>query len=404
MAVVRSRLALVAGLVGAITLAPWVAVAQMAAPGVSDTEVRIGIHLSLSGPASFVGQGSRVGAALALKEINDHGGVNGRKLVAVYVDDKGSPDGGVSAVRRLVDEEKVFMVLGAGTSTSTVPVLPYFDRNGVPYYVSLASDPAVTEKFRRNVYSGATASQSSMAQGMADFVVSHFHPKRVAFMQCDQGHCMAGVPRVKAALEKAGVAVTMTNFNSGDTDFTGQIQQIKSANPDVVFVYGLAADGPRIFPQLRRAGVQAQIVADTSLADPTVAKNAGKSADGFCAFWFGGSQFIDDRTGVMGDWLKALEASGVDRPANTPNLYSMMVYSDVYVVADAMREAGRDLTREGFMKALDTGVHDFVAGKDGVWTFAQPIGLPRNFSATNHEGNHVVQPVCSQNGVFKPAS
>ena len=378
--------------------------AAQAVPGVTDTEVKIGVHLSLSGPASFVGQGARVGTTLALREINDHGGVNGRKLVAVYVDDKGSPDGGVSASRRLVDEEKVFMVLGAGTSTSTVPVLPYFERSGVPYLVSLASDPAVVEKFRRNVYSGATASQATMTAGMADFVMGKFKPKRVAIMQCDQGHCMSGAPRVKGFLEKAGVAVTVTNFNSGDTDFTGQIQQIKSFNPDLVFVYGLAADGPRIFPQLRRAGITAQIVADTSLADPAVARNAGKSADGFCAFWFGGSQFIDDKTGPIGEWLKALDTNNIERPANTPNLYSMMLYSDVYVAAEAMRRAGRDLTRDNFMQALDTGIQGFVAGKDGFWTFAKPIGLPRSFTATDHAGNRAVQPVCSENGVFKPAA
>ncbi len=379
-------------------------VAAQAVPGLTDTEVKIGVHLSLSGPASFVGQGSRVGTMLALKEINDHGGVNGRKIVAVYVDDKGSPDGGVSAARRLVDEEKVFMVLGAGTSTSTVPVLPYFERNGVPYFVSLASDPAVVAKFYRNIYSGATASQAAMAEGIAAFVMSKFKPKRVAMMQCDQGHCMAGVPLVKGFLEKAGVTVTLTNFNSGDTDFTGQIQQIKAAHPDVVFVYGLAADGPRIFPQLRRAGVEAQIVTDTSLADPAVARNAGKSAEGFCAFWFGGSQFIDDKTGPTGDWLKALDTNKIERPANTPNLYSMMLYSDVYVVAEAMRRAGRDMTRDSFMQALDTDIHGFIAGKDGFWTFAEPIGLPRSFTVTDHSGNHFVQPVCNENGVFKPAS
>ncbi len=239
----------------AIAAFPRPSLAQPAEPGVTDTEIKIGVHLSLSGPASFVGQGARVGVAFALSEINGHGGVNGRKLSIVYVDDKGSPDGGVSAVRRLVDEDKVFVVLGAGTSTSTVPVLPYFDRNGVPYYVSLASDSVVLEKFRKNVYTGATSSQATMTQGMADFVMEKFKPKRVALMQCDQGHCMSGGPRVKAFLEKAGVEVTVTNFNSGDTDFTGQIQQIKAAKPDVVFVYGLAADAPRIFPQIRRAGI-----------------------------------------------------------------------------------------------------------------------------------------------------
>lgn len=389
----------------ALSVLPVGVMAQPSTPGVTDAEIRIGMHLPLSGPASFVGQGARVGTALAVSEINSHGGVNGRKLSVTFVDDKGSPDGGNSAVRRLVDEEKVFFVLGAGTSTSTVPVLPYFERNGTPYFVSLASDPAVADPFRRNVYTGATASQATMAQGMADLVMGRFKPKTVAMMQCDQGHCMTGGPRVKAFLEKAGATVTVTTFNSGDTDFTGQIQQIKAANPDLVFVYGLAADGPRIFPQLRRAGIQVQIVTDTSLADPSVAKAAGKSAEGYCAFWFGGSQFIDDRTGPMADWLKALDASGIERPANTPNLYSMMVYADLYVVAEAMRQLPKDqLTRDGFMHSLDTNIHGFVAGTDKNWAYAAPIGLPRSFTAADHQGNRFVTPVCNQGGVFKPAT
>lgn len=89
----RSALAIL-GLTIGLALTPFHHATAQAVPGVTDTEVKIGIHLSLSGPASFVGQGSRVGTQLALKEINDHGGVNGRKLVAVYVDDKGAPPTG----------------------------------------------------------------------------------------------------------------------------------------------------------------------------------------------------------------------------------------------------------------------------------------------------------------------
>ena len=232
----RIRSTLMAWLVA--TILPVSQAGAQSVPGVSDTEIKIGVHLSLTGPASFVGQGSRVGLSLALAEINANGGINGRKLALSLVDDRGTPDGGVTAVRRLVDEEKVFFVLGAGTSTSTVPVLPYFERNGVPYYVSLASDPAVLEKFRKNVYSGATSTQVVFTEAMSKFVVEKFKPKRLTLIQCDQGHCTTGGPRVKALFEKSGVNVTVTTFNSGDTDFTGQIQQIKSSNPDVIFVYG----------------------------------------------------------------------------------------------------------------------------------------------------------------------
>ena len=372
-------------------------------PGVTDTEIKIGVHLSLTGPASFVGQGSRVGLALAQAEINAQGGINGRKVVLSLVDDRGSPDGGVTAARRLVDEEKVFFVLGAGTSTSTVPVLPFFERTGVPYYVSLASDPAVLEKFRKNVYSGATSTQDVFTETMAKFVVNKLKPKRVALVQCDQGHCTSGGPRVKALFEKAGVAVSVTTFNSGDTDFTGQVQQIKSSNPDVIFVYGLASDGGRLFPQIRRAGINVQIVADTSLADPSVARVGGPAAEGFYAFWLGGTQFIDDKTGAMAQWLAGLDKHNIERPANTPNLYSLMLYADLYVVAEAIRAAGKNLTREALLTSLDTNIKGFVAGKGGEWTYAAPIGFPRTFTATDHLGNRTLQALVNRGGVFKPA-
>ena len=389
---------LLLGFLASVNLA-W----AQSAPGVTDTEIKIGVHLSLSGPASFVGQGARVGIALAQAEINAKGGVNGRKLVFNFVDDRGSPDGGVTAVRKLVDEENMFIVLGAGTSTSTVPVLPYFERNGVPYYVSLASDPQVMGKFRRNVYSGATSTQVVWGTAMAKFVNDNFKPKRVVMMQCDQAHCISGGPLVKGLLQTGGAEVSVVTFNSGDTDFTGQIQQIKSANPDVVFIYGLASDGGRILPQIRRAGVTAKIVGDPALGDPSVSRMAGAAAENFYTFWSGGTQFIDDKTGPMGQWLAALDKFNIERPANTPNTYSTMLYADVYVVAEAIRLAGKNLTRDIFMTNLDTKINGFVAGKTPEWEFAAAVGFPRTFTPTDHLGNRSLQALVSVGGVFKPA-
>ena len=71
------------GLAALAAFAPPAFAQPAAAPGVTDTEIKIGVHLSLSGPASFVGQGARVGVALAVAEINGHGGVNGRKLSVI---------------------------------------------------------------------------------------------------------------------------------------------------------------------------------------------------------------------------------------------------------------------------------------------------------------------------------
>ena len=383
------------GLIALVATGP----ASAAEVGVTDSEIRLGAHMPLTGPASFVGQGAKVGIDAAAAEINKNGGINGRKLTIVYSDDRGTPDGGVAAVRRLVDEDKVFAVFGAGTSNATVSVLPFFGQNGVPYFVSFASDPRVLEKFMPNVYSGATVPQADGVRSYARYLTQDLKVKKVALLQCDQGHCTSGGPLLKGLLEAAGVTVSVFTFNSGDTDFTGQIQQIKAAAPDVVFVYGLASDGGRIFPQIRRAGIAAPLVSDTSLADLAVAKLAGNSAEGYVTFWLGGRQFLDDKTGAMGKFLASLDANKIERPANTPNLYTLMAYSDVYVVAEAIRTAGTDLTRPGFLKALD-GMTNFVAGS-GPWSFAADFMVPRTFTPTDHQGNRVATPVVFRGGSFK---
>ena len=370
--------------------------------GVTDSEIRIGVQIPLTGPASFVGQGSKVGIDAAVAEINQHGGINGRKLIVTYADDRGAPDGGVAAVRRLVDGEKVLLVFGASTSTATVSVIPYFQQNGAPYFVSLAADPRVLEKFTPNIYSGATVPQLDLVKVYTKFLAGDLKAKRVGLLQCDQAHCTSGGPLLKAGLEASGVVVTVANFNSGDTDFTGQIQQIKAASPDVVFVYGLASDGGRIFPQIRRAGITAQLVGDGALTDLAVGKLAGSAADGYYGFWQGGKQYIDDKTGAMGKFLDFLEENKIERPTNTPNQFTLMTYADIYVVAEGLRGAGKDLTRASLLRSLDTNIRDFVPGS-GPWSFASSFALPRSFTPTDHQGSRSVQPVVYRGGSFKPA-
>jgi branched-chain amino acid transport system substrate-binding protein len=232
--------------------------------------------------------------------------------------------------------------------------------------------------------------------------VKDLKAKRVAMMVCDQPHCTSGSPLLKALLEKSGVNVTTVTYNSGDTDFTGQMPQIKSANPDVIFTLGLATDEGRLIPRIRRSGFTQPIVTDISGADLTVARLAGPAAEGYFTFWFGGPQFYDDNTGAMGKFNESIVSNKIERPANMPNLFSLMTYSDVYVLAEAIRKVGKDLTRAALLKSLDTNIQGFVAGPPN-WPYAASIGSPRTFTPTNHRGTSFAQPVVSKGGTFKPA-
>lgn len=374
--------------------------AAHAETGVSDDAIKIGVHTALTGVASFVGQGGKVGIEAAVAEINAHGGINGRRIDLSIIDDKGSPDGGVAAVRRLVDDQEVFAVFGAGPSGSTVAVVPFFAQSDVPYFVSFASDPRVLENFAPNIYSGATVPQQDAVAYYARFLAGNLKAKKVAMMVCDQGHCTSAGPKVEALLQDAGVTVSKSSYNSGDTDFTGQIEQIKAAQPDAVFLLGLATDEGRIIPQIRRAGLDLPLVTDVSGADLTVLRLAGDAAEGYYTFWIGGSQFYDDNTGEMAKFLKSLDEHKIERPANTPNLYTLMGYADVYVLAEAIRAAGKDLTRDGLLKSLDN-IRDFVGGTTPEWSYAAALGYPRSFTPDDHKGTKGIQPVVVKGGTFK---
>jgi branched-chain amino acid transport system substrate-binding protein len=361
----------------------------------------IGSHVPITGPASFVGQGFEVGAQLAQKEINAHGGIDGRQLKLEFVDDKGTTDGALTAVRQLLTRDKALAILGGSTSTATLGAVPYFRQNpDALYYVSLASDPRVLEGKNKNIFVGSALSQADGVKIYADHLQKTVKAKRVAIMLCDQGHCISGGPLLDKELKGRGIeVVSTTTFNSGDTDFTGQVQQVKKSDPDAVFVFALPADGGRLLPQLRRAGVSVPLAGDISLAHEIVPKVAGKDAEGFEAFFQAGTTLLTDTSGPMATWRASLEKNVSKLPEGTPNSYSLQAYSDTYALAEAIRAAGKAPTSKQVIASLETDVKDFVPGK-GAWDYAEPVSFPRTFSADDHQGNRRALPVRVQNGVF----
>ena len=129
--------------------------------GVTADTVKIGAHGPITGPAAYIGLAGRDGMLLAVKQINAAGGVNGRKIAVAFEDDGHSPTKALAAVKKLVEEDKVFAVMSVGGSNATVGAVDYMKEKGVPYYVSIASAPPVTWPFARNLFRGGTTERIS---------------------------------------------------------------------------------------------------------------------------------------------------------------------------------------------------------------------------------------------------
>src|SRR5438132_772814 len=112
----------------------------LAETGVSDGEIRLGMWTSLSGPLSLLGQSQKDGVSVWAKEVNDRGGINGRKINLIAYDDAASPQEAQTAVRRLIDQDKVFMLIAGSSSGSTLPVRQFITREKVPFVSSYSSN------------------------------------------------------------------------------------------------------------------------------------------------------------------------------------------------------------------------------------------------------------------------
>jgi branched-chain amino acid transport system substrate-binding protein len=373
-------------------------------PARAQEPIVIGAHVPLTGPSSELGQGFDYGAKLAFQEINEHGGINGRQLKLVEADDQSTPNGAITAVQRLTLSGNIALLWNGSSSSPTVAVVPKMRTGPLPYYVGFASDPRVLDPFSKYIFSGAAIPVASVVFNMVDFIAVTMRAKSIAMLSCDQANCKASVPLLKKALEGKGVTIAADQtFHSGDTDFTGQIDAIKTANADIIQIWGLPADGGRIVGQLRRAGITTPIVGDTAMADQAVLDLAGPAAEGMYAMWIAGAQFLSDDTGPMKAFHARFAKAFPSAPTSMPNQYTIRAYADAYVIAEALRRAGSNLTSENIITQLDT-IQNFVAGRDENFKYASAIGLPRSFSPTDHQGTKVVAPVVVRNGKFQAVS
>src|ERR1700744_2930090 len=150
--------------------------------GVTDTTIRIGAYGPVSGPAAFLGLGSRAGMELAVREINEAGGINGRKLEVLFEDDNFSPARALAAVKKLVEQDKVFMIFGLSGSNPTVGTLNYVRDLKVPNYFSIASAPQITHPFNRYFFRGTANESSRYGELYSEFITQFLQVKRVAIL------------------------------------------------------------------------------------------------------------------------------------------------------------------------------------------------------------------------------
>jgi branched-chain amino acid transport system substrate-binding protein len=360
-------------------LALWLTPAlSRADDGITSDTIRIGAHGPLTGPAAFVGLGSRAGMELAVQQINAAGGVNGRKLQVLYEDDGNSPAKALAAVKKLVEQDKVFMILGLSASNPTIGVLDYLKDAKVPGYFSIASAPQVTHPYNRYLFRGAATESARYGELYSEFLTQFLQVKRIAILSSTDENGKNEGDNLTRYLAKWYdlKPVTRAEFRLGDKDFTPQLLQARGADPEVIVLDTAAPEAAIIIRQARELGIRQPFFGGGATVDNALIAADGSLAEGFMGPW-SVPLFPDSQDPAMVKFRDAWTQLNPNPPKGRPNLFDLWSYGDTYDVAEGLRRAGPDPTREKFVDALETLSNYRVSD----------VASPRSFTTWHHIGN-----------------
>lgn len=367
--------------------------AARAEPGVTANTIKIGAFGPITGPAAYIGLAGRDGALLAIKEINAAGGINGRKLELIFEDDGHSPAKALAAVKKLIDQDQVFAIFCVAGSNGTTGSIDFVKENGRVMFVSFASAPAVTWPFSRNLFRGGTTEVPRYGELYAEFITDHLKAKKIAIMSGREEYPKNEGNALTKQLESwYGIKpVRRVEFNIGDKDFTPQLLELQQANPEVIAFFGNPAEAAIALRQAKELGLNQPFFVGTTMVDQSLLTAARQSAEGVTGFalipLLPGSSAPE-----MKAWVAKWKQEYPNMPEGRPNIFDVLAYSDMYVLADALKRAGTDLTTAKLIDALE-GTKDFRVG---------PIASPRTFTTKHHIGNLRLQAMQVKGGEWQP--
>jgi branched-chain amino acid transport system substrate-binding protein len=300
---------------------------------------KIGVTWALTGPLAAFGTQILPGIEIAVEDINRSGGVGGRPLSLVIEDSKGTPEGGVAAMRKVVDVDKVPIVITIWTNVVTAQ-MPLADQLKIPT-ISTVESPGLVAKSEYSYAHAPTFDRT--LPNLRDHWKAVGVKRLFAFFP-NNAIAEYYSPATKEAAQVIGAEFEETRFKLGDTDFRGLIARAKDFNPDAILIAGQASpDEGVIMKQIRELGIQTPFYTSGNNTDNQAWRAAvGELAEGIV---MSGMEFDKSRAQGLVDAYKA-------KVGNDPNVVVVEVYDIVRMIAKSIQDNGYNA--EGIKKGLAT--------------------------------------------------
>lgn len=310
------------------------AVLGLVAPGFAAETVRIGVYLPLTGQNAFGGQLELEGVQMAHAEAGE---VLGKKVELVVVDNKSDKVEAANAVKRLIDKEKVHAIIGTYGSSLAMAGGEVAEKAGIPQVGTSCTNPLVTQG-KKHIFRVCFIDPFQGA-GAATYAVKTLGLKKAAVLVDVANDYSVGLASFfKRSFTKLGGEVVATlNYQSGDQDFTAQLQQIIAKKPDVLFIPSYFAEGAIIMKQAKELGATFTIMGGDAMDNPEIVKIGGAAVEGFLHTTFPYDPSMPDMNPVArkftDNWKKI-------HPDKDPNVNAALGYDAYMIILDAIKRAG----------------------------------------------------------------
>ncbi len=293
--------------------------------------IRIGFIGPLSGDAAAFGETERNAVELAISEINSAGGINGKNIKVIYEDGKCNGKDASIVAQKLVEIDKVKIILGGACSGETLAIAPITEPNRVILFSAFSSNPAISDAgeyvFRNS------PSDTDTGRFLAENIIKNYKKAAVLTENTDYAQ---GVRKVfkENFLKLGGTIVADEIFNQGDRDFRTQITKIKDSNPDVIFfVPQSGTTQGLVIKQMRELAVNSQIY--TVIAAKDALEIAGNAIEG--------TIFVDAPTLSTTSGKALLDNYKKIYGSDPVNDYDAGArYDSVFITANALRQCSDD--------------------------------------------------------------
>ncbi len=318
--------------------------------GVTDTEILLGSIQDLSGPLAGFGKQDRLGMMLAVDEINEQGGINGRKLRLIVEDSGYEPKKAVLAAQKLVNQDKIFMMLGhIGTAQNMAAMPVQFEKNVINFFPVTAARE-MYEPFHRLKYSFAATYFDQMRRAVPQMIKDK-GIKKVCSIYQDDDFGLEVLRGGEAGLKTLAMDYAeKTSFKRGATDFSSQVAKMKAAGCEMVVLGTIIRETIGTIGESRKTGFNPVFLGSSAAYTDLIHKLGGKAMDGLYATMTVQNPYTDEVSQPIRFWANKYKTKFNEDPA----VFSVYGYLIVNIFANAATKAGKNLTTDSFIKVMDT--------------------------------------------------